>query len=85
MKFQNGVGLDCLKSMQAWDLHAGAVIDILGRPTTLMKATAATVEWLDCYARLFYNLKLKLEVRDTFSLSLALQILLLARLEIFTF
>ena len=40
-----------------WELHVGAVIDVLGRATTLAKATHATVTWLDHQARRMYRKK----------------------------
>jgi len=38
-------------SLQAWDLHVGARLDILGRPTTLMKASCETTIWIDKQAK----------------------------------
>jgi len=46
-----------------WELHVGAVIDILGRSVTLAKATHATVTWLDGQARRLYKKKVALEVK----------------------
>lgn len=36
--------------LECWDLHVGARIDVLGRATTLMQATAATQAWIDHHA-----------------------------------
>ncbi|KDO25871.1 hypothetical protein SPRG_08814 [Saprolegnia parasitica CBS 223.65] len=35
------------KPLEAWDLHIGAKITILGRPTSLMKASMLTLQWLE--------------------------------------
>eukprot|EP01012_Entosiphon_sulcatum_P003176 TRINITY_DN10910_c0_g1_i1.p1 TRINITY_DN10910_c0_g1~~TRINITY_DN10910_c0_g1_i1.p1 ORF type:complete len:181 (-),score=26.33 TRINITY_DN10910_c0_g1_i1:5-547(-) len=47
--------------LRAWDLYVGAVIDILGKPTTLMKCTHATCEWLDANAKRLWKRRLWLE------------------------
>ena len=39
----------------------GAVIDVLGKPTTLMKATLATTQWLDNNAKRLWKRKVWLE------------------------
>eukprot|EP01051_Picozoa_sp_SAG22_P017281 SAG22_NODE_2628_length_2360_cov_1.812030_5_plen_251_part_00 len=39
-------------NLEAWDLYVGARLDILGRPTTLMKASCQTYTWLDKQAGL---------------------------------
>ena len=49
------------ESMKAWDLHVGAVIDVLGRPTTLMTASMKTMKWLDDSARRLWKMKVQLE------------------------
>eukprot|EP00759_Apiculatamorpha_spiralis_P056453 PhF_6_TR8050/c0_g1_i1/m.12463 len=46
-----------------WELHVGAVIEILGRPTTLSHASPATVAWLDQQARKLYKRKQKSEAK----------------------
>lgn len=50
------------RSLEAWDLFVGAVIDVLGKPTTLRKATLPTIDWLDKQARKIFREKLRLEV-----------------------
>ncbi|OQR91167.1 hypothetical protein ACHHYP_04922 [Achlya hypogyna] len=35
------------KPIDVWDLHVGAKITILGRPTTLMKASMLTLQWME--------------------------------------
>jgi hypothetical protein len=47
--------------MKAWDLHVGAVIDVLGRSTTLMTCSMSTMIWLDDQARRLWKMKLALE------------------------
>ncbi len=37
--------------LQVWDLHVGAVIDVLGKVTTLKRASSETLLWLDAQAR----------------------------------
>ena len=51
------------ETLRAWDLHVGAVIDVLGRPTTLMVASLRTIQWLDKNARRLWQLKTSLESR----------------------
>ena len=58
--------------LQVWDLHVGAVVDILGKPTSLMKASVNTVNWLDKQALKLYKKKVKLEVRIGYYLTLSL-------------
>ena len=36
--------------VQCWDLHVGAKLNILGKPTTLLQADGATVAWLEHHA-----------------------------------
>ena len=49
--------------LQPWDFYVGAVIDILGRPTTLSSASATTQAWLDANARRLWRAKVQLEER----------------------
>jgi hypothetical protein len=51
------------ESLRAWDLHIGAVVDVLGRPTTLMAASLRTIQWLDRNTRRLWALKMGLEER----------------------
>ena len=51
------------RPLQAWDLHIGATIDILGRSTTLMAASMRTVQWIDGNARRLWKIKEALERR----------------------
>ena len=51
------------ETLRAWDLHVGAVIDVLGRPTTLMAASLRTIQWLDKNTRRLWVLKTSLENR----------------------
>lgn len=37
--------------LQVWDLHVGAVINVLGKVTTLKRAAVDTQLWLDAQAR----------------------------------
>ena len=37
--------------LQATELHVGARIDVLGRPTTLQRANARTIAWIDVEAK----------------------------------
>jgi hypothetical protein len=48
-------------SLEAWDLYVGARLDILGRPTTLMKASCETYTWLDKQAQLMLKQIKRLE------------------------
>lgn len=47
--------------LHAYDLHVGAVIDVLGRPTTLMAASLRTVTWLEKHTRRLWKRKLLVE------------------------
>lgn len=49
--------------LQPWHLHIGAVIDVLGRPTTLMSATGSTLHWLNSNAKRLWQMKMTLEKR----------------------
>ena len=49
--------------LQPWHLHVGAVIDVLGRPTTLMAASGATLHWLNTNAKRLWEMKMALERR----------------------
>ena len=48
-------GLEC------WDLHVGARVQLLGKPTTLMQSNGATTEWLEHHASQLRKLKNGLE------------------------
>jgi hypothetical protein len=37
--------------LEAWDLHVGARINVLGRTTTLMQASGPTLDWLDYHCQ----------------------------------
>jgi hypothetical protein len=37
------------RPLQGWDLHVGAKIDVLGRPTTLRQASLLTAQWLEAH------------------------------------
>jgi hypothetical protein len=47
--------------LHAYDLYVGAVIDVLGRPTTLMSASLRTISWLEKNTRRLWKRKLQLE------------------------
>lgn len=47
--------------LEHWDLHIGAVLDILRRPVILKKATCDTLLWLDYQANKLMKEKLRLE------------------------
>jgi hypothetical protein len=47
--------------LQPWDLYVGARLDVLGRPTTLMKASCETMTWLDRQAGLMMQRIKRLE------------------------
>jgi hypothetical protein len=51
------------ETLRAWDLHVGAVVDILGRPTTLMSASLKTIQWLDNCVKRLWKRKRQLEER----------------------
>ena len=46
--------------LQAWDLHVGARLNVLGRPTTLMQANLLTQKWLEYHADRLTRVKLAL-------------------------
>ena len=46
--------------LKPWDLYVGAVLDMLGKPTTLMKAKQSTMEWIDSQAHRLWEKKKKL-------------------------
>ena len=48
-------------SLEPWDLYVGARLDVLGRPTTLMKASCETMTWLDRQAGLMMQRIKRLE------------------------
>ncbi|ETV92606.1 hypothetical protein H310_13061 [Aphanomyces invadans] len=48
------------KPLEAWDLYVGAKITILGRSTTLTKASMLTLQWLDYQAKRLDAIKAKL-------------------------
>eukprot|EP00960_Hanusia_phi_P006518 186466-Hanusia_phi.AAC.1 len=39
------------EQLQCWDLFVGQKIDVLGKPTTLMQASHATLMWLEFHSR----------------------------------
>ena len=47
--------------LEAWDLHVGAELDVLGRKTTLMQGSLATTEWIEAQAKRLLKLKARLE------------------------
>ena len=47
--------------VEAYDLHIGACVNILGRPTTLSHGSLDTVEWIDGEARRLRRVKRQLE------------------------
>jgi hypothetical protein len=47
--------------LQCWDLFVGQKIDVLGKPTTLMQASHATLMWLEFHARRLLKKALELE------------------------
>ena len=47
--------------VQPWDLYVGARMDVLGRPTTLMKASCETMTWLDRQANMMMSRIKRLE------------------------
>eukprot|EP00756_Hemistasia_phaeocysticola_P066778 Hpha_TRINITY_DN9492_c0_g1::TRINITY_DN9492_c0_g1_i1::g.139131::m.139131 len=49
------------RPLKAWDLYVGCQITILGKPTTLMKAKHATMQWIDDEARKLWKKKERLE------------------------
>ena len=63
------VGLQGLSSLTArggepvecWDLHVGAKLNMLGKPTTLMWADQETMRWIDYHSRRLRRVKKALE------------------------
>ncbi|KAL1529158.1 hypothetical protein AB1Y20_000117 [Prymnesium parvum] len=51
--------------LECWDLHVGAKINILGRPTTLMQCSLDTARWLGYHAERLRLIKNALEVNLT--------------------
>eukprot|EP01065_Artemidia_motanka_P032685 TRINITY_DN39673_c0_g1_i1.p1 TRINITY_DN39673_c0_g1~~TRINITY_DN39673_c0_g1_i1.p1 ORF type:complete len:218 (+),score=70.00 TRINITY_DN39673_c0_g1_i1:68-655(+) len=49
------------RPLKAWDLFVGCQLTILGKPTTLLKAKHATMQWIDDCARRLWAKKVKLE------------------------
>lgn len=49
--------------LHAYDLHVGAVIDVLGRPTTLMSASLRVITWLERHTRRLWRRLQALEER----------------------
>lgn len=47
--------------LHAYDLYVGAVIDVLGRPTTLMSASLRTITWLENHMKRLWKRKMSLE------------------------
>lgn len=47
--------------LHAYDLYVGAVLDILGRPTTLQSASLRTIQWLEGNTRRLWGKKMSLE------------------------
>jgi hypothetical protein len=47
--------------LRAYDLYVGAVIDVLGRPTTLMSASLRTITWLEGHMKRLWKRKVALE------------------------
>jgi len=47
--------------LQAWDLHVGCRINVLGRPTTLMQCNLVTGQWLEYHAERLMRIKRALE------------------------
>jgi len=46
--------------VQCWDLYVGAKLNLLGKPTTLMQASATTLRWLDWHAKRLRKVKAKI-------------------------
>jgi hypothetical protein len=51
--------------LQCWDLHVGARVNVLGRSTTLMQASGATLEWLEAHTKRLSKIKGQLEKEIT--------------------
>eukprot|EP00281_Chroomonas_sp_CCMP1168_P025935 CAMPEP_0206226128 /NCGR_PEP_ID=MMETSP0047_2-20121206/7906_1 /ASSEMBLY_ACC=CAM_ASM_000192 /TAXON_ID=195065 /ORGANISM="Chroomonas mesostigmatica_cf, Strain CCMP1168" /LENGTH=127 /DNA_ID=CAMNT_0053649155 /DNA_START=20 /DNA_END=403 /DNA_ORIENTATION=+ len=47
--------------LQCWDLFVGQKIDVLGKPTTLMQASHATLQWLEHHSRRLLKKAIELE------------------------
>lgn len=47
--------------LQCWDLFVGQKIDVLGKPTTLMQANHATLQWLEFHTRRLLKKAMELE------------------------
>lgn len=47
--------------LQCWDLYVGQKIDVLGKPTTLMQASHATLQWLEYHTRRLLKKAMELE------------------------
>lgn len=52
---KNGLPVEC------WDLHVGAKLNLLGKSTTLLQGSMATVRWLDHHAKRLTKVKGVLE------------------------
>lgn len=48
---KNGLPVEC------WDLHVGAKLNLLGKSTTLLQGSMATVRWLDHHAKRLSKVK----------------------------
>ena len=48
---KNGLPVEC------WDLHIGAKLNLLGKSTTLLQGSMATVRWLDHHAKRLSKVK----------------------------
>jgi len=51
--------------LECWDLHVGAKLNILGRPTTLMQCNLDTGKWLGYHGERLRRIKMALEVNLT--------------------
>ena len=47
--------------VQAWDLHIGAKLNLLGKSTTLLQGSMATIKWLEFHAKRLKGVKTRLE------------------------
>lgn len=52
---KNGLPVEC------WDLHIGAKLNLLGKSTTLLQGSHATVRWLDHHAKRLSKVKATLQ------------------------
>lgn len=50
-------------TVEAWDLHVGATLNIMGRTVALMKAELSTALWIDHHGKRLKKLKATLLVR----------------------